>query len=82
MEVSDDHRVALAYGTLEGHPATGEEAFIVRRDDGGSVTLTLRSLTRAGHGLWKPLFPVALLARHVYRRRFLRALRQDGARAT
>jgi uncharacterized protein (UPF0548 family) len=69
-----DHRVALAYGTLEGHPVTGEEAFIVHRDDEGNVSLTLRSLTRSGRGRWRGLFPLVLVAQHFYRRRYLHAL--------
>jgi uncharacterized protein (UPF0548 family) len=55
--VSTDHRVALAYGTLKGHPVSGEEAFIVHRDDDGNVSLTLRSLTRAGRACGVGSFP-------------------------
>lgn len=76
--ISTHDRAALAYGTLEGHPVSGEEAFIVRRDDDGNVSLTLRSLTRAGQGPWRGLFPLILIAQRVYRRRHLRALQRDG----
>ncbi|MFD7023420.1 DUF1990 family protein [Promicromonospora sukumoe] len=72
--VSTRNRAALTYGTLEGHPVSGEEAFIVHRDD-DDVSLTLRSLTRAGRGVWRGLFPLILIAQRVYRRRYLRALR-------
>lgn len=72
--VSTETRAALAYGTLDGHPVSGEEAFIVHRDDDG-VRLTLRSLTHAGWGLWRVAFPLILIAQRVYRRRYLRALR-------
>jgi len=79
--VSSARRAALAYGTLDGHPATGEEAFIVHRDDDGTVRLTLRSLTRPGRGLWRVLFPAILVAQRLYRRRYLRALAPStGAR--
>jgi uncharacterized protein (UPF0548 family) len=76
--VSTHDRTALSYGTLEGHPVSGEEAFIVHRDEDGNVSLTLRSLTRAGRGLWRGLFPLILIAQRVYRRRYLRALRPGG----
>ncbi|MFJ3404172.1 DUF1990 family protein [Promicromonospora sp. NPDC090134] len=76
--VSTDHRAALGYGTLEGHPVSGEEAFIVHRDDRGNVSLTLRSLIRAGRGVWRGAFPLILVAQRVYRRRYLRALRPGG----
>jgi 2-dehydropantoate 2-reductase len=73
--VATPNRAALAYGTLQGHPVSGEEAFIVHRDDDGVVSLTLRSLTSAGRGPWRALFPLILIAQRAYRRRYLRALR-------
>lgn len=64
----------FAYGTLPGHPVSGEEAFIVRRGSDGQVTLTLRSLTApAPRGLWRRAFPLLLPAQRHYRRRYLRA---------
>ena len=76
--VSTSNRAALSYGTLDGHPVSGEEAFIVHRDDNGNVSLTLRSLTHAGRGLWRGLFPLILVAQRIYRRRYLRALQPSG----
>ncbi|MEU8898868.1 DUF1990 domain-containing protein [Nocardia sp. NPDC048505] len=68
-------RCGFAYGTQPGHPVSGEEAFIVHRDAEGTVSLTLRSLTRpAPHGPWRRIFPLLLIAQRVYRRRYLRAL--------
>lgn len=72
--ISTDDRAALTYGTLDRHPVSGEESFIVHRDEAGNVSLTLRSLTRAGRGPWRGLFPLILIAQRVYRRRYLRAL--------
>jgi uncharacterized protein (UPF0548 family) len=76
--IATDRQAALAYGTLEGHPVSGEEAFIVRRDENANVSLTLRSLTRAGRCPWRGLFPLILIAQRVYRRRYLRVLRRGG----
>jgi len=73
--VAEPTRCGFAYGTLEGHPVSGEEAFVVHRDIEGSVWLTLRSLTRPGGGRWRLAFPVVLVAQRWYRRRYLRALR-------
>jgi uncharacterized protein (UPF0548 family) len=67
-------RCGFAYGTLDGHPVSGEEAFVVHRTDDERVWLTLRSLTRASRGPWWPAFPVLLIAQHWYRGRYLRAL--------
>jgi uncharacterized protein (UPF0548 family) len=70
-----DDRCGFAYGTLPGHPVSGEEAFIVHRNGDGTVFLTLRSLTQAApSGFWRRVFPILLLAQQVFRRRYLRAL--------
>ncbi|MDJ0463955.1 DUF1990 domain-containing protein [Streptomyces sp. H27-C3] len=77
--VDTPERCGFAYGTLPGHPVSGEEAFIVCNTPDGHVTLTLRSLTsRAPKGPWRPLFPVLLLAQRTYRRRYQRALRRPA----
>lgn len=67
-------RAGLSYGTLAGHPVSGEEAFLVRRDADGTVWFTLRSLSRRGSGAWAPAYPLVLAAQRVFRRRYLRAL--------
>jgi uncharacterized protein (UPF0548 family) len=72
--VDEAGRCGFAYGTLVGHPVSGEEAFIVHRSSDGDVWLTLRSLTRAARGGWRWAFPLLLAAQAHYRRRYLRAL--------
>ncbi|MEH3078354.1 MAG: DUF1990 family protein [Quadrisphaera sp.] len=73
--VDTDDRRGFAYGTLRGHPVSGEEAFVVHRDPEGRVHLTLRSLTRpAPSGPWRLVFPALLVAQRVYRRRYQQAL--------
>jgi uncharacterized protein (UPF0548 family) len=67
-------RCGFSYGTLPGHPVSGEEAFIVHRSSDGRVWLTLRSLTRPSDGGWRWAFPVLLIAQRFYRGRYLRAL--------
>jgi len=74
--VEQPARCGFAYGTLAGHPVSGEEAFVVHRDDSDDVRLTLRSLTRPGHGIWRLAFPAVLVAQRWYRWRYMRALRQ------
>ncbi|BAC68794.1 hypothetical protein AQJ43_11085 [Streptomyces avermitilis] len=74
-------RCGFAYGTLPGHPVSGEEAFVVHRTPDGAVALTLRSLTRpAPSGPWRALFPLLLVAQRFYRRRYLRSLRAVAPR--
>jgi len=72
--IDDPDRVGFAYRTLPGHPVRGEEAFIVHRH-GERVSLTVRSLTRAApQQPWRALYPLLLIAQHIARRRYLRAL--------
>ncbi|WGL53429.1 DUF1990 domain-containing protein [Nocardioides sp. BP30] len=71
--VATQQRCGFSYGTRTGHPVRGEEAFVVHRRD-GRMWLTLRSLTRAGEGRWRWVFPAALVAQRWYRRRYERAL--------
>lgn len=78
--VDTPDRVGFAYRTLAGHPVSGEEAFIVRRD-GDAVVLTIRSLTRPGDSpRWRAAYPALLIAQQVARRRYLRALRVRAPR--
>lgn len=81
VEVVDTpNRVGFAYRTLPGHPVSGEEAFIVHRD-AETVTLTIRSLTRASQApRWRAVYPALLVAQAVARRRYLRALRVRAPR--
>lgn len=80
VEVIDtDNRVGFAYRTLPRHPVSGEEAFIVERV-GASVTLSIRSLTRASETWqWRPAYPLLLVAQVIARRRYLLALRGNAA---
>lgn len=78
--VHEPDRRGFAYGTGVGHPVSGEEAFVVWRDERDQVWLTLRSLTGPSAGIWRLLFPVLLVAQRFYRFRYQRALRTPPAR--
>jgi len=73
--VDQPDRVGFSYGTLDGHPVAGEEAFILERETDGRVTLVLRSISRAPSGAWRRAYPFARLLLPVFRRRYSRALR-------
>jgi uncharacterized protein (UPF0548 family) len=72
--VDEPDRKGFAYGTLAGHPISGEEAFVVERRRDGSVWLTIRSVSRPSTLMWRALSPVLALAQRFYRRRYFRAL--------
>ncbi len=71
--VEEPDRCGFAYGTRNGHPVRGEEAFVVHRTGDGDVLLTLRSLTSAPSGAWLLGYPAALIAQRWYRRRYRQA---------
>ncbi len=69
-----DHR-GFAYGTLPGHPETGEELFAVRFDPADeSVHAEVTAFSR--HGTWWSRLggPVTSLAQRVISKRYLRAV--------
>lgn len=72
--VDEKDRKGFAYGTLGGHPESGEEAFIVERTDDGSVWLTIRSFSRPANWAWWLAYPVLRVVQAVYTRRYFRAL--------
>lgn len=69
-----NHR-GFAYGTLPGHPETGEELFAVRYDpDEEAVYAEVTAFSR--HGTWWSRLggPVTSLAQRVISKRYMRAL--------
>lgn len=72
--VDEPNRKGFAYGTLPGHPESGEEAFIVEQTDDGSVWLTIRAFSRPSSWHWWVVYPALRLAQAVFTRRYFRAL--------
>ncbi|GAA1753818.1 DUF1990 domain-containing protein [Kocuria aegyptia] len=72
--LDEPHRKGFAFGTLAGHPVSGEVAFIVERSPDDSVWFTLRSLSGPGKGLWWITYPIVVLLRGRFRNSYLQAL--------
>jgi uncharacterized protein (UPF0548 family) len=66
----------FAYGTLPGHPASGEEAFEVTRDDQDRVWFTVTAFSRPAGLLMRLGGPLAVLFQLTYARLCGRALRR------
>lgn len=66
----------FGYGTLAGHPATGEEAFQVSRDEQDRVWFTVTAFSRPAGLLMRLGGPAAVLFQHGYARLCGRALRR------
>ncbi|MCL2534102.1 MAG: DUF1990 domain-containing protein [Nocardiaceae bacterium] len=72
--IDEPDRRGFAYGTLSGHPESGEERFCVERDPDGSVRATITAFSRPGRWFTRLGDPVARAVQREMTRRYLRAL--------
>lgn len=72
--IYEQRRQGFGYGTLPGHPETGEEAFIVTHEPDDSVTLTVIAFSRPATLLTRLGSPVARVVQEYVTRRYLNAL--------
>lgn len=72
--VDEPDRIGFAYGTLPGHPESGEELFLVRYGPNGDVIAEVRAFSR--HATWWSQLgaPLTLLVQRLVTGRYLRAL--------
>lgn len=77
----DDRRVGFGYGTLPGHPARGEEAFVVSRDDSGAVWFEVLAFSRPDRWFMRAAGPVGRAFQRAYAWWLGRTLRRLCARA-
>ncbi|GAA3435006.1 DUF1990 family protein [Kutzneria kofuensis] len=73
--VDEPTRQGFAYGTLPGHPERGEEAFVLDRNDDGTVSFTVTAFSRHATLLTKLGGPFGRLAQNLVTERYLGALR-------
>ncbi|MEV6595738.1 DUF1990 domain-containing protein [Actinoplanes sp. NPDC051346] len=72
----EPNRAGFGYGTLPGHQARGEEAFLVERDADGQVWFSVTAFSLPARPLMRLGGPAAVLAQHLYARACGRALRK------
>jgi uncharacterized protein (UPF0548 family) len=72
--IDEPTRRGFAYGTLPGHPESGEEAFIVEQRDDDSVWLTIRAFSRPAHPALWVVYPVLWLVQAIITSRYEHAL--------
>jgi uncharacterized protein (UPF0548 family) len=73
--VDEPDRRGFAYGTLPGHPETGEERFIAERDPmTGEVTLSITAFSRPGTWRTKVIGPFGRVLQRAMTRRYLTSL--------
>jgi uncharacterized protein (UPF0548 family) len=64
----------FAYGTLAGHPESGEEAFMIEHHDDDTVTFTVTAFSRPATRLAKIAGPVGAVVQRQVTARYLRSL--------
>jgi uncharacterized protein (UPF0548 family) len=72
--LDEPDRQGFGYGTLPGHPESGEESFVVRRD-GDRVTLTVGAYSRPGLLVTRLAGSAGRLGQRLMVRRYAAALR-------
>ncbi|HEY0247482.1 MAG TPA: DUF1990 domain-containing protein [Gryllotalpicola sp.] len=77
--VDDARRAGFAYGTLAGHPESGEESFVLEHRDDDSVWLTVRSFSRPSSLWWALASPVLQQVQKNMTTKYLRALHPINA---
>ncbi|WP_412075909.1 DUF1990 family protein [Streptomyces xanthophaeus] len=69
-------RIGFAYGTLEGHPESGEESFVVDMDADGTVWFTVTAFSRPGRWYTRLAGPAVPFLQLRYARRLGHTLRR------
>jgi uncharacterized protein (UPF0548 family) len=72
--VEEPRRRGFAYGTLPGHPESGEEAFLLRQHDDGTVTFTITAFSRPASTVAKLAGPLNRLVQDAITARYVRAV--------
>jgi uncharacterized protein (UPF0548 family) len=72
--VDEPNRRGFAYGTLKGHPESGEELFLVEFREDGTVWFVLRALSRPSNALFWIASPVLGVMQRRFTARYLRSL--------
>jgi uncharacterized protein (UPF0548 family) len=72
--VDEPRRQGFAYGTLPGHPESGEEAFVIELQDDDSVVFTITAFSRPAWLLMRLTDPIARTVQRWVTNRYLRSL--------
>jgi uncharacterized protein (UPF0548 family) len=75
----DDRRTGFGYGTLPGHQAAGEEAFLAERGDDGRVWFTVTAYSRPARLAMRLGGPLSPVLQRQYARLCGRSLLRIGA---
>jgi uncharacterized protein (UPF0548 family) len=77
--IDEQDRFGFAYGTLPGHPESGEESFVVERDPEGTTVFRITAFSRPATPMTRMGAPVARRVQLRVTRRYLEALARSVA---
>jgi uncharacterized protein (UPF0548 family) len=72
--IDEPNRRGFAYGTLPGHPESGEEAFVIERADDDTVSFRITAFSTPASALAKLAGPLGRLAQRRMTSRYFRSL--------
>lgn len=72
--VDEPRRRGFAYGTLAGHPESGEEAFMIEHHDDDAVSFKVTAFSRPASRLAKIAAPLGAVVQRQITARYLRSL--------
>ncbi|TCN51195.1 uncharacterized protein (UPF0548 family) [Rhodococcus sp. SMB37] len=75
--VDEPDRRGFAYGTLAGHPESGEETFLVERDADGRVTARITAFSRPARWYTRIAGPLGRLVQRRITQRYLDGIAGD-----
>jgi uncharacterized protein (UPF0548 family) len=78
--LDEPHRKGFAYGTLAGHPESGEEAFVVEIGDDGAVRFTITAFSRPARLFTRIAGPANRAVQSIVTKRYLRSMQELSAR--
>lgn len=78
--VDEPGQGGFAYGTLPGHPESGEEAFVVQLSNDGEVYLRVRAFSRPASPIARAGGPLTRVIQRLITDRYVGALRQLSQR--
>ena len=72
--ITEPELMGFAYGTLPGHPESGEEAFTISHQDDGLVIFAISAFSRPATNVARAAGPLGLMIQRHLTQRYLRAL--------
>ncbi len=73
--IAEPNRHGFTYGTLAGHPESGQETFVIDIEHDDTVTFTITALSRPASRLARASGPIGTFVQSWMTTRYLRALR-------